>query len=604
MKEIVVDIGDISLHKEVYDTKPHRLFAWFIYGLFALVSVAGVWAYFGQIDLVVRANGVIRPYGQTATIVNATSGEVTYVNFYNGMSVTQGQVLYRMDTFAQENQARLLQEQRSALLFRQESLQLFIDSIEQSTNLVGGFNWEYSARVDRLLLTNEATVHASQAQSNVWDGQLLELQQQAQRTRQELELLQLLERSIVLGENLFADAQGTPSAGSVAFQTFANQFASYALEIDSLDFQLDNLRQTVYGLETIRSSVVAGYSLFATPSTYGVRELELPNNQDRVQVYASRVEEFLMSQQQLQEAYDQASQLHANNLILFAAGGVAQVERNRTEAELQQAQFNLQDFNQRFLLQLDNQLREANNQLTLIANQRSAFHANTLAGVSTQILSLENSVANLNQQMAQNQLLQASAFFHEGQLGDVSLQQLGEVNQALNQLSAIQQELISLETQLDTLHSQIELATVVAHIDGELNTYVDLLVGDFLPSGLQVLSIIPNREDYLNTHIFVSNQDIGRLAVGMDVRYLIPAMPRQDFGEIVGTITRISPDMIVDAGAAGYFLVEAQLADRMFYDTTGQGTHLRVGMGFDARMVVDRQSILVFLLEQVNLWFR
>jgi len=90
----------------------------------------------------------------------------------------------------------------------------------------------------------------------------------------------------------------------------------------------------------------------------------------------------------------------------------------------------------------------------------------------------------------------------------------------------------------------------------------------------------------------------------MDVRYLIAAMPPQDFGEIKGTITRISPDMLVEAGAAGYFLVEAQLADRVFYDTRGQGTQLRVGMGFDARVVVDRQSILMFLLEQVNLWFR
>ena len=121
-------------------------------------------------------------------------------------------------------------------------------------------------------------------------------------------------------------------------------------------------------------------------------------------------------------------------------------------------------------------------------------------------------------------------------------------------------------------------------------------------SGIQVLTIIPTRDEMLNALIFISNDDIGQIAEGMVVRYDIAAMPRRDFGEITGYITRISTDISSEQGTLGYFLIESELADIMYYDTRGNGTNLRVGMAFEARIVVEQQRILFFLLDRLNLW--
>jgi HlyD family secretion protein len=128
-----------------------------------------------------------------------------------------------------------------------------------------------------------------------------------------------------------------------------------------------------------------------------------------------------------------------------------------------------------------------------------------------------------------------------------------------------------------------------------------LLEGSFLMTGVNVLSIVPFIEEMLTANIFISNNDIALIEEGMAVRYDIPAMPRRDFGEITGNITRISADASTSDGLLGYFLVESLLEDRVYYDTRGNGANLRIGMHFDSRITVNRQRILFYLLDQVNL---
>ena len=186
------------------------------------------------------------------------------------------------------------------------------------------------------------------------------------------------------------------------------------------------------------------------------------------------------------------------------------------------------------------------------------------------------------------------------ELGDVAINRLGEINRTLNQISLLEQEILVLRSNHAQLISQIEDSTVRAQINGEINMHVEILEGSFLMSGVNVLSIVPSHEEMLTANIFISNNDIASIEEGMIVRYDIPAMPRRDFGEITGNIVRISPDTTVQEGLQGYFLAESLLENKVFYDTRGNGTTLRVRMHFEARVIVDRQRILFYLLDQVN----
>ena len=95
MKKIIIDMKDISLHKEVYDKNPKIFFVYFIWSVFLMVIIALLWAYFGRMDIVIRAQGVIRPYTETETVINHLSGDIVTVNFVNGMHVNTRKSIFR-----------------------------------------------------------------------------------------------------------------------------------------------------------------------------------------------------------------------------------------------------------------------------------------------------------------------------------------------------------------------------------------------------------------------------------------------------------------------------------------------------------------------------
>ena len=85
MKYIVQNLKDISDSKEILEAKPFPFIQIFIYII--LISLLGflVWSYFGEIDEVVKAKGVVRPNSKISTIKNVASGKVKILNMKEGI---------------------------------------------------------------------------------------------------------------------------------------------------------------------------------------------------------------------------------------------------------------------------------------------------------------------------------------------------------------------------------------------------------------------------------------------------------------------------------------------------------------------------------------
>jgi multidrug resistance efflux pump len=69
-----------------------------LYGLTALVIIAGVWAYLTPIDIAVSARGIVRPQGDPIRIVSETGGRIKKVQLEEGAIVRAGAVLLQLDT--------------------------------------------------------------------------------------------------------------------------------------------------------------------------------------------------------------------------------------------------------------------------------------------------------------------------------------------------------------------------------------------------------------------------------------------------------------------------------------------------------------------------
>lgn len=134
MKRTVIDIQEISDSKEVYGQRPNPLISIFIYCLVGLLTFALGYSFFGEIEIVASASGVIRPNDDVSTVSCLLGGKITGVNYSDGQFVQKGDELLIIDTA--EAQITL-----NSLLKAQEDKQLqiimidkFVDGIENGSN--------------------------------------------------------------------------------------------------------------------------------------------------------------------------------------------------------------------------------------------------------------------------------------------------------------------------------------------------------------------------------------------------------------------------------------------------------------------------------------
>ena len=583
MKAVIMDMCDMSLSKEVYDKKPAKFFAFFIYGLLALVITALAWAYFGHLDIVVRAQGIIRPLGQTIEVFNIAHGEVSEVLLYDGMQVTRGDILYSLDTFRLENDKGVLQEQLDTANMEYASLRLYLQSIEAGVNLIGSINYEFSARLDSFLVNMTAVDHNAATQSEFLQEEARGLDQSLEYALFELQVLRAFEQSIHAGRDMFGS---TPATGkrSEIFSTYRNQFQRYVLEMENLRLQIETVQATIDGYSAVRYMAQGG-------QYYG----------DVLMVYRNIYNDYILQLNQLIAAYDQARDNHERHEALYEAELIAYVELRAAESRLEAAEAATREHTALFMTSIENEIRNAQNRRDSLQIQSDTLRASNLVSISNQRLTLEAAVLDMNRGITNTQLQQDALLFIDDQPGEVALLRLNEITLTLAQINIAEQEITRLSAALASIESQIEDSIVRAPIDGELITHVEIAEGSFLMAGVHVLSVVPARGESLNAHVFINNHDIGNIEEGMVVRYDIPALPRRNFGEINGVITRISADIAAEDGLQGFFLVETEVEDRMYYDTHGNGVELRVGMGFEARIIVERQRILFYLLDRLNL---
>lgn len=115
-----VDVGEAMLAQ---DNRGGRLLLWAVLAFFV---VALVWAYFAELDEVVRGPGKVIPSSQLQVVQNLEGGIVKELAIREGDVVEPGQVLLRIDdtrfdSSLQENQVRLLALKAKSLRLQAEA---------------------------------------------------------------------------------------------------------------------------------------------------------------------------------------------------------------------------------------------------------------------------------------------------------------------------------------------------------------------------------------------------------------------------------------------------------------------------------------------------
>lgn len=143
MKGIVQNFDDLADSRVIMENKPFPFAIWFIYILNGILIASILWSYFSEIDIVVKAEGIVRPMSSISTLTPKVTGNLIKIYFKNGDYVKQSDLIYVIDHDSLLVQKNGYKKDIENITYDRDMTQKFIQSITEKKNL---FN--FSTEID------------------------------------------------------------------------------------------------------------------------------------------------------------------------------------------------------------------------------------------------------------------------------------------------------------------------------------------------------------------------------------------------------------------------------------------------------------------------
>ena len=624
MKPILININEMSDSREVYDSKPNIFFTIFIYTILALFVVAFLWMYFGHIDVVVKSDGMLRPNNQVATVMNTYSGTLETVGVEDGSSVKEGDTLYIIEHGDLQTELNYYEEQ----LEDTENTLTLLDKYKQSIEVgVNHFTKteleeEYYLKYQAFELNYEMAENDYAYSEKERVLNLNAVSKQLGILKEKLSNTELLKKAVTNGNNLFANTgEG---------KEYYNIFMKYQSDFDSFISQYDNAKEDISN-STKEEGLVNSLEYYEGVRK-GLQQLKASINQgesvfDKTNNYSLQYEEYVNQIANLTSAYEQSKEDFEINIELEGLA-VTEWEVQQSKATMEEAERAIDTYEVNYLANITTNIKEVEQKLEEIklskentvskdvlydqneAEKTAALDNykikylveldNTIASIKENISSLEANRSSLELKGEQTLIYKDKDKDVEAKLVEYHNSELQTTITNINSYTDKQREL---QTNINKINTQIDQTVVKATKSGVINSSIELVTGDVLSSGTEVLTIIPEDNSEYKVSIYVSNEDIGKLRIGMEAKFNIYALPNREYGYLTGTITNISKDLKVDqSSGSGYYLVEAKLNNKTVYDAQGKKGTLKAGMTCEAQMITESKRILTYVLEKIDLW--
>ncbi len=108
MKDIIVNMEDLSDSRELMERKAPKAISIFISIVLSIIITLLIWSLLGEIDEYLQVGGEIRPQSSTNTITIMNGGKIKSIAFKDGDIVKAGDTILTLDIEAIEEQKRIL----------------------------------------------------------------------------------------------------------------------------------------------------------------------------------------------------------------------------------------------------------------------------------------------------------------------------------------------------------------------------------------------------------------------------------------------------------------------------------------------------------------
>lgn len=225
-----------------------------------------------------------------------------------------------------------------------------------------------------------------------------------------------------------------------------------------------------------------------------------------------------------------------------------------------------------------------------------------------QISSIEQQIDSIKETITSQEANLKSAELQLQTANDTDVEQTKEI-QILTEKGNIAAERLSYQSKVEEYENYLKnydvqnnQCKVTAKESGYFYFKQDVKQGSYMQEGITIGSIYPDKTDEYYAEIYVENADIAKLQEGQEVKFEIAAYPSSEYGYFTGKIDNIAKDITVDESTgSAYYLVKVACDTTSVCDKDGEQGNIMNGMACQARIVVDEQNVLQYLLRKIDL---
>lgn len=169
---------------------------------------------------------------------------------------------------------------------------------------------------------------------------------------------------------------------------------------------------------------------------------------------------------------------------------------------------------------------------------------------------------------------------------------------ARDEIVSVFGDLNAINEELNYLKQKVKNTIIVAPNDGVINKITIKTKGEAISPGKVIVEIIPE-SNYVLAQVKVSPADIGFLYVGQPVKLKLRAYDFSLYGGIMGEISYISADTLIDEKDKDKEIFIVQIKSKQKYVGETKTLTAKPGMTVDADIITGKKSILDFVLKPI-----
>ncbi|BCZ44264.1 hypothetical protein psyc5s11_03310 [Clostridium gelidum] len=259
MSNIIQNLSEITDSRELLEARPHKFTSIFSYGLIAILVIALIWSYFGEIDIVVKTNGVVKSNDKTISVLNEVAGKVDEVNFEEGQTVKEGDILYTLECKDSILNKDNYEKQLKTLQTDTDNIDKLRNSILENANYFDANNpdesdyynkyLQYSTTNEKLSLTEKQTGLQIDATN---DNKLISSKSYTKQISENNDVVSSLDtllESINDNKNKFSDAENM----------YSSEYTDYQFSIESLKNAIEQRKLEVQSAKAKYTEAMTDY---------------------------------------------------------------------------------------------------------------------------------------------------------------------------------------------------------------------------------------------------------------------------------------------------------------------------------------------------------